>query len=139
MQPPSRSLIFLSLPLSTSLSICGSSPPFGIDLPLAANEKELCFLGLGAVGPLAVELRVFGSGPCDFWDSLLFYFLFLHAGTVSTRVRLTQRASPRPLYVSKSLMFPRCRHNTSRGVAALKIHLRPAMLTPTSYCFPVDL
>lgn len=32
--------------LPLSLSVCGSSPPFGIDLSLAANEKELHFLGL---------------------------------------------------------------------------------------------
>lgn len=57
----SLALSFLSLPLSLSLSIYGSSLPFGIDLPLAANEKELCFLGLEAVGP-----SDFGS-PCNFW------------------------------------------------------------------------
>lgn len=53
-----------SLSLSLSLSICGNSLPFGIDLPLAANEKELCFLGLEAVGP-GLSLG-FGSA-CDFW------------------------------------------------------------------------
>lgn len=57
----SLALSFLSLPLSISLSVYGSSLPFGIDLPLAANEKELCFLGLEAVGPSG-----FGSA-CNFW------------------------------------------------------------------------
>lgn len=33
-------------PLCPPLSICGNSLSFGIDPPLAANERELCFLGL---------------------------------------------------------------------------------------------
>lgn len=54
----------LSLSLSLSLSICGNSLAFGIDLPLAANEKELCFLGLEAVGP---RLSLGVGSACDFW------------------------------------------------------------------------
>lgn len=43
------SLAFSFVPLLHSvppLSIYGRSLPFGIDPPLAANEMELCFLGL---------------------------------------------------------------------------------------------
>lgn len=43
------SLVFsfvLPPPLCPSLSIYGNSLSFAIDPPLAANEKELCFLGL---------------------------------------------------------------------------------------------
>lgn len=44
----SLSLFHLSPPppLCPSLSIYGNSLSFGIDPPLATNEKELCFLGL---------------------------------------------------------------------------------------------
>lgn len=48
----SLALSFLLPPFPCpSLSICGNSLPFGIDRSLAANERELCFLGLEAVGP----------------------------------------------------------------------------------------
>ena len=58
----SLALSFLSPP---SLCICGNSLPFGIDLPLAANEKELCFLASDAVvGPRLI--LGFGSAR-DFW------------------------------------------------------------------------
>lgn len=59
---PPRS--FISLPPS----VYESCLPFGIDPPLAANEKELCFLGLEAGGPSgfgASQLSFFGLVRCS--------------------------------------------------------------------------
>lgn len=61
MHSPPRS--FISLPPSLHPSVYESRLPFGIDPPLAANEKELRFLGLEA------------GGPSGFWGFATF-FLF---------------------------------------------------------------
>lgn len=50
------------LPSAPPLSIYGNSLSFAIDPPLAANEKELCFLGLK-------------TGLLAFLESWLFFFL----------------------------------------------------------------
>lgn len=43
---------------------CFQSLPFGIDLSLAANKKELCSRGLGAARP---HLSLGFGLACDFW------------------------------------------------------------------------
>lgn len=50
--------------ISLCRSICGNSPPFGIDPSLGANEKELHFLGWGAEGPVPAWAGVLIMDPC---------------------------------------------------------------------------